>query len=161
MKLLYTEVCEAVPNILLCKSPPCRDVKPPLLDPRAVAHCPTLLIFIPARHWQPKQFAFKPPIPHAWFQATIPSRYGMVTSFIGWKWTEFFPYRPVPFSTFSRPFPYLRNPVFIFAEVENGVFRSFPSNPVLIRNRSVFIPFLSRFQIYAQHVQQLHVLMLC
>jgi hypothetical protein len=54
--------------------------------------------------------------------------------------------RPVPFSIFFRPFSYLRDPVFIFAEVENGVFRSFPSNPVLIRNRPVFIPFLSRFQ---------------
>jgi hypothetical protein len=65
--------------------------------------------------------------------------------------------RPVPFSIFFRPFPYLRDLVSVFAEVENGVFRSFLSNPILIRNRPVFIPFL----IYAQHVQQLHVLMLC
>jgi hypothetical protein len=54
--------------------------------------------------------------------------------------------RDVPFSIFSRPFPYLQDPVFVFAKVENGVFRSFPSNPVLIRNRPVFISFLSRFQ---------------
>jgi hypothetical protein len=59
---------------------------------------------------------------------------------------EFFPYRPVPFSIFFRPFPYLRDPVFVFAEVENGVFRPFPNNPVLIWNRPVFIPFLSCFQ---------------
>jgi ubiquitin-protein ligase len=69
----------------------------------------------------------------------------------------FFPYRSVSFSIFFRPFPYLQDPVFVFVEVENGVFRSFLSNPVLIRNRLVFIP----FSIYAQHVQQLHVLMLC
>jgi hypothetical protein len=59
---------------------------------------------------------------------------------------KFFPYRPVSFSTFFRPFPYLRDPVFVFAEVENDVFRSFSSNPVLIRNRPVFIPYLFRFQ---------------
>jgi hypothetical protein len=59
---------------------------------------------------------------------------------------EFFPYRPVPFSTFSRPFQYLRDPIFIFVVVENGVFRPFPSNPVLIRNIPVFILFLSRFE---------------
>jgi hypothetical protein len=70
---------------------------------------------------------------------------------------EFFPYHPVLFSTFFRSFLYLRDLVFIFAEVENGVFRPFPSNPVLIRNRPVFIP----FSMYAQHVQRLHVLMLC
>jgi hypothetical protein len=68
----------------------------------------------------------------------------------------FFPYRSVPFSIVFRPFSYLRDSVFVFAEVENGVFRPFLSNPVLIRNRSVFIP----FSIYAQHVQQLYVLML-
>jgi hypothetical protein len=45
-----------------------------------------------------------------------------------------------------RLFSYLRDPVFVFAEVENGVFRSFPNNPVLIRNRPVFIPFLPCFQ---------------
>jgi hypothetical protein len=50
------------------------------------------------------------------------------------------------FLYFFRSFPYLRDPIFVFAEVENGVFRSFPSNPILIRNRPIFIPFLSRFQ---------------
>jgi hypothetical protein len=51
---------------------------------------------------------------------------------------EFFPYRPIPFSIFSRMFLYLRDPVFIFAKVENGVFRLFPSNPILIPNRPVY-----------------------
>jgi hypothetical protein len=54
------------------------------------------------------------------------------------------PFRSV-FYIFSSVFV-LRDPVFVFAEVENGVFRSFPSNLVLIRNRPVFISFLSRFQ---------------
>jgi hypothetical protein len=70
---------------------------------------------------------------------------------------EFFLYCPVLFSIFSHPFSNLRDPVFVFALVEKGIFRSFPSNPVLIRNRPVFI----MFSIYAQHVQQLHILMLC
>jgi hypothetical protein len=67
----------------------------------------------------------------------------------GWKGTKFFPYSHVTFSIFFRPFTYLRDLVFIFAEIENSVFRSFSSNPVLIRNRPVFIP----FSIYAQYVQ--------
>jgi hypothetical protein len=62
------------------------------------------------------------------------------------KTNGIFSYRPVSFSIFFRPFPYLRDSVFVFAEVENSVFRSFPSNPVLIRNRPVSIPFLSCFQ---------------
>jgi hypothetical protein len=63
---------------------------------------------------------------------------------VGMKTDGIFPYHPVPFSTFFRPFSYLQDSVFVFAEVENGVFRSFPSNPVLIRNRPVFILYLSR-----------------
>jgi hypothetical protein len=36
----------------------------------------------------------------------------------------------IPFRFLHFPvFPYLRDPVFVFTEVENGVFRSFSSNP--------------------------------
>jgi hypothetical protein len=78
-------------------------------------------------------------------------------SHVGMKTDGIFPVPSRSVFYIFRPFPYLRDPVFVFAKVENGVFRLFPSNPILIRNRLVFVPFL----IYAQHVQQLHVLMLC
>jgi hypothetical protein len=53
---------------------------------------------------------------------------------------------PFRFLYFSVRFRICEIPFSYFAEVENGVFRSFPSNPILIRNRPVFILFLSRFQ---------------